>query len=104
VQKATDHATTHDIAWAAGIYEGEGSCFRHNNCECVAVTQKELWLLDRFLRLFGGRVSKASKGTSEWRVYGARARGFLLTIYTRISPHRKEQVRNALQGRFDYSG
>jgi ssDNA-binding Zn-finger/Zn-ribbon topoisomerase 1 len=102
------------IAWAAGIYEGEGTALRRkqgHGHEHVAVTQKEPWILDRLAELFGGRVYLA-KGRGpqsinggplkdygdyyRWYIGGARARGFLMTIYSFLSPRRREQARVAL--------
>src|SRR3989304_8991448 len=42
----TLHPTVFDIAWAAGIYEGEGSCTR-DTTERAHVGQKHHWLCDR---------------------------------------------------------
>ena len=98
--------TVLDIAWAAGIFEGEGNCNLDGTTTRATVTQKDRWLLDRLSDLFGGNVherraqyvlvnGKRTTVTS-WGLYGARARGFLMTIYLFLSPRRKEQVRRAL--------
>lgn len=42
-----------DIAWIAGLYEGEGSASRGT----ITITQKEREILDRVQELVGGRVS-----------------------------------------------
>jgi hypothetical protein len=74
------------------------------------VTQKDPWLLHRLQELFGGRVypqktrpKSISGGPIKdygdqwaWWIGGARARGFLMTIYTFLSPRRREQARVAL--------
>lgn len=94
------HPTMLDIAWAAGIVEGEGH-MRHamTNTQLVAVAQKETWILYKLKSLFGGGVYRHDSAglASYWRLTGARARGFIMTIYTFLSPHKKAQARNALQ-------
>lgn len=107
-QRAVLHPTMRDLAWAAGIYEGEGTCVRNGKGSSTAVvTQKDRWLLDRFQQLFGGRIylrtyRRTGYGSSEmasnfrWQINGKRARGFLLTMYTFLSPRRRTQIRRAL--------
>lgn len=98
------HPTIRDIAWAAGVYEGEGSVSHPGYTE-VTVTQKDRWILDRLKRFFGGRVYyKANHGAGKykhhavhrWYLYGASARGFLLTIFSFLSPWRRQQARKVL--------
>lgn len=111
--RATMHPTTHDIAWAAGIYEGEGSCaFRRsevggNRGPQVSVTQKDPWLCHRLRALFGGSVgahSKTATGKAEvatytyWHITNTRALGFLMTIYKFLSPRRQERIQEAIAG------
>jgi hypothetical protein len=91
-----------DIAWAAGIFEGEGTCPRRsksNRTTTASVTQKDLWLLHRMQSLFGGTVRQypQKEGTyGRWSCSGERARGFVMTIYTLMSPRRRAQIRAAL--------
>jgi hypothetical protein len=47
-----------DIAWAAGIYEGEGSCIKSGNSFGVSVAQKDPEILYRLRDLFGGSVKE----------------------------------------------
>jgi hypothetical protein len=79
--------TIKDIAWAAGIYEGEGTFGGHS----VRVVQKDNWLIYRLKYLFGGTVTEYN-GYHYWTISGPLCRGFLLTIFTFLSPRRKEQV------------
>jgi|SRR5882757_6076258 len=108
--EATKSPTPQDIAWAAGIWEGEGSCQISRGTCRATVCQKDTWLLYKFQELFGGSVRtrdalKVSKignreyprTISEWYTSGARARGFLMTIYKFLSPRRKDQVRVAFE-------
>jgi len=89
--------TVQDIYWAAGIYEGEGTCNNPKNSEKVAVSQKDTWLLYRLQELFGGAIYPDHKPCSVWNLSGARARGFLQTIYMLLSPRRQEQIRKCLR-------
>jgi len=96
-----------DIAWAAGIFEGEGTCPRRsktNRTTTASVTQKDLWLLHRLQELFGGTVRQYSQKEGlygRWFASGERARGFLMTVYAFLSPRRKAQVRAALYTDFE---
>jgi hypothetical protein len=92
----TEWPTTHDIAWAAGIYEGEGSCFPNSNTISLVVPQKDTWILERFRALFGGSIGlNRTTGVYRWTVSGARARGLAMTIYGLLSPRRQQQIRKA---------
>lgn len=90
--KATEHPSIKDIYWVAALWEGEGTVSQA--CQ-VNITQKKKWVLNRCKKLFGGHIYK-TKDCFRWIISGARARGFLLTIYTILSPHRKRQIRWAL--------
>lgn len=104
--KSCEKPTIKDIYWAAGIYEGEGNAsyntYKGNVYARACVGQKDPWLILRLQRMFGGSVKKNAslekRGITcfTWFVSGARARGFLLTIYPLLSPRRKEQVRKAI--------
>lgn len=94
------HPRTLDTTWAAGVFEGEGYAGRAGTkfkTERVSVTQKDRWLVEKLRALFGGSICDASDGMHHWIVGGARARGFLMTIYVFLSPWRKAQVRKVLQ-------
>lgn len=90
---ARSHPTALDIAWAAGIYEGEGSA----GYSGVSVGQRDTWILERLRDLFGGTVRyDRSVELWYWYVSGARGRGFLMTVYMFLSPWRREQARRAI--------
>jgi hypothetical protein len=111
--------TTRDIAWAAGVYEGEGTCsvYTHNHGKkrngeyttiSMRVAQKDPWLCHRLRDLFGGTVrSYQTKANSPkdpelvrtyhaWDTTGSRALGILQTFYILLSPRRQEQIRVVL--------
>jgi len=99
--KATEHPTVIDIAWAAGIYEGEGWCSHCCNRDMVGVSQKRRWILDKLRSLFGGNIYPKNKVGNKnklftWEQNACRARGFLMTVYSFLSPWRKEQARRCL--------
>ena len=102
--EATVRPTTHDITWAAGLFEGEGTVGRNHSgqhgCAFVKVAQKDRWVCDQLRALFGGSIGVNSSYPNVvmnvWQISGSRARGFMMTIYGRLSPRRKEQVRRAL--------
>jgi len=87
-----------DITWAAGVYEGEGSCFSSTPRNVtVTVSQKDEWLLERLRVYFGGRVHVTTKksrhrGIHEWKAHGQRAVDFLTEIYLYLSPRRQAQI------------
>ena len=92
-----------DIAWAAGIFEGEGHSRYNGRTSEASISQKDRWILDKLKSLFGGRVygPYKKKGRAKYRIYawvclGPRARGFLMTIYSFLSPRRKIQAFNTL--------
>ena len=89
----TEQATPNDFRWAAGFYEGEGNC---NPGGTVAVSQKDIWTLNRMRALFGGSIGGRKGRIFQWQLCGARGRGFLMSIYGLLSPRRQLQVRKAL--------
>jgi hypothetical protein len=117
----TEQPTTKDIAWAAGVYEGEGTCNFHvcgnrgtnrngSTYQVIqmSVAQKDSWLCHRLRDLFGGAVRVINSKTGSiknpdarcnyhrWDLSGTRALGFLQTIYIFLSPRRKAQIRLVL--------
>ena len=96
--KALRSPTVIDIAWAAGIYEGEGCVSSSKGSIKVGVTQKDPWLLVKLLMLFGGRIYKyKTRPIFEWHLSGSRSKGFLFTIFTFLSPRRRRQIEAALR-------
>ena len=52
--KPTKRATTEDIVWAAGFFEGDGTC--SGTAGNASATQKSRWPLDKLREVFGGTV------------------------------------------------
>ena len=69
---------THDIAWATGVFEGEGYIVLHPKYKSVrlGMTQSDLDILLRIQKIFGGTISpknyrakpKHYKPTWQWRL------------------------------------
>lgn len=103
-RRAVLSPTTPQIAWAAGIFEGEGSVGAWGGGSRrtlnVKVVQKDPWLLFKFQDLFGGAVKLVgSRGNIfYWYVSGSRARGVALTFYSYLSPRRRAQIQIGLSG------
>ncbi len=98
--EATISPTNMDLAWAAGIFEGEGymSRMRKTSQQC-GVGQKDRWVVDRFKAFFGGSICERQMNGEpfyQWHISGARARGFLMTMFTFLSPRRQGQVQACL--------
>ena len=86
-----------DLAWASAIVEGEGSIVLDRGYVRINAYQKLPWVLERMQSLFGGSVYREKRGYHNWQISGARARGFLMTIYGFLSPHKKAQARRAFE-------
>lgn len=95
---ATKVPTVLDIAWAAGIYEGEGSCIATGHQKRsfnVQVSQKDPELLYRLRDLFGGGVKPYMNGgfsIHHWTCCGDRGRAFIGAIYPYLTSRRKAQI------------
>lgn len=88
-----------EVAWAAGIYEGEGTVSRGS---AVSVTQKDPWLLYQLQILYGGNVSQYDKrsGAYRWILYGKSARYFLNSVWHWLSPRRRDQAQFVLDKKY----
>ncbi len=94
---ATKVPTELDIAWAAGIYEGEGHCRLCGKTKrglSATVVQKDPEILYRLRDWFGGRVTDncTGSGAHVWECNGDRARVLLALVYTFMSARRKTQI------------
>ena len=102
--------TPMDVAWAAGFLEGEGCFFAGTKGKSTAPTrvmgvqaaQVQKWPLEILSRLFGGNVKdRIGKGKQRdyhhWGLYGPRAAGLTMTLYTFLSPKRQAEIAKALR-------
>ncbi len=93
----TETVTNREILWAAGFFEGDGCAYRHRDGATASIGQKTRWPLEFMQRYFGGGVTPhGTPGNLQWRLTGARARGFLQTIYELVSPRRRKQIAHAM--------
>jgi len=101
--------TSLDVAWSAGLYEGEGSCVAsgtRGTSFSVAVTQKDPELLYWLRDWFGGGVNLYNVGKKKrfkiyhWVVCGDKARVFLGCIYPFLTSRRKAQIESTSASTF----
>ena len=101
---ASQHPTIHDLYWAAGFLEGEGTFVRP---ERVAARQKNPESLHRLSRFFGGKVTFVRQGEKplanfpnaaiwNWQISGSQARGVMMTLFSLMPAWRKSQIKRAL--------
>ena len=96
--KPSQHPTMQDIAFAAGFYEGEGTCVgnsKRGGCY-VQITQRDEEILKKMQSLFGGNLYQYHHGNGSYyrlALGGPRARGFAMTIFSFLSKRRKEQLK-----------
>jgi len=87
-----------EYAWAAGFLEGEGSfCGSVSNGGItVSAVQVQAEPLVRLQRLFGGYlkqyVNNHGRAYYRWTVNGAHAVGVTFTLFTWLSPRRRQQA------------
>lgn len=94
-----------DIAWAAGLYEGEGSVSiaRVGSCPGVSISMTDIEPLQSMQRIFGGKITgpyNYSKGKPVWRwsIYRwENVNSFYEAIRARLSPRRIGQFDKALE-------
>lgn len=93
--------TTHDLYWAAGFLEGEGSFYFSRNMLRVSAAQVSREPLERLQRIFGGpifgwRNKKYGKPSGQWCASPRLSAGVMMTLFVLMSPERKAQIQNAL--------
>lgn len=103
-----------DIAWAAGLLEGEGSFITRTKSPvlCVTCNMTDLDILERLQSIFGGLIHKNSR-TSErykdhwkdawtWSASGATAKDIMEAVLPYMGKRRSEKITELLQARKDY--
>lgn len=102
---STKSPTALIVAWAAGVYEGEGSCSAYKQTVNavrlgVTVSQKDPEIVWRLREYFGGSVSTVRGPIGQtiyrWDITSVRAHGFLMTIWGFMSSRRRGQIAKAL--------
>lgn len=96
----TKTPTDIDVAWSAGVYEGEGTIHeqRHSSAT-IQVVQKDPEILYRLRDWFGGKVRPLhaktvpeDKQCQVWYTCGDKARIMAARIYPFLSARRKSQI------------
>lgn len=105
INPASVSPTPRMLEWAAGFLEGEGSFhfskYKHLSVSAAQV-QKEP--LERLQAMFGGSIyGKQPKNPNhsyfwKWSTIGSRAAGICMTLYSLMSPKRKGQIKETLEG------
>jgi len=103
----------HELYWAAGFLEGEG-CFQAATVKrkkykdyyglSIQARQVQREPLKRLQKLLGGAIYKYkhSNGGNHndyhlWQSYGAHSAGLMMTLWTLMSPKRRQQIEIALE-------
>jgi hypothetical protein len=94
-----------DIAWVAGIIEGEGyfDLASKTSYPRITVAMCDLDVVIRFAEITGARTVRTKKNSAgvkqqyHARVQGAQAIGWLMTIYALMGERRKAQIRHLLE-------
>lgn len=96
-------ATVSEIQWSAGFLEGEGSFMRTGHgALTVAASQVQKEPLLKLYKWFGGHLyfikrkrNKKNRNHSDywtWTVHGSVAASLMMTLYTLLSPRRKQTI------------
>lgn len=77
------------IAWAAGLFEGEGYTRMANP---INIIQKDTWILYKLKELFGGVINSTGNECYVWQIYGPEGRSLLKLFMPYLSPRRLKQI------------
>lgn len=95
-----------NLGWAAGFLEGEGSFSggaKMRHAPSVSAAQVEKEPIDRLISIFGGKCKqRITRGFSTkpiwiWSLDAYRSVQVMMTLYTLMSPRRKEQIEIVLR-------
>lgn len=98
--------TTLEIAWVAGLYEGEGHCgpkIGGKGALRSCIVQKDPWVLEKVQQFYGGGIYKRNQRLNgKWfnchvlQLSGGPTRALLADILPHLSPRRTSQAQTAL--------
>lgn len=82
-----------DVAWLAGLFEGEGNIYCKNNCIQVTIAMTDLDVIDKVDLLVTGRRYERSSGEKRqtlyiWRLYGEPAYNFINIVLPYLGERR----------------
>lgn len=92
-----------DIRWLAGLLEGEG-CFLYHSSPAIVLNMKDKDVVERAAVILGNRSvrMKTPPAKPQWNqtytcaVYGARAAGWMMTLYGLMGVRRKDKIKEVL--------
>lgn len=94
---------TLDIAWLAGLLEGEGAFVSVNGQPRITLSSTDRDIVERVATMFGGMRVKprmtsrlGKKQQFETSAYSRQAASWMMTIFVFMSEHRKNQIRTIL--------
>lgn len=92
---------TKELYWAAGFLEGEG-CFwsqRPSASAMITASQVQRNPLEHLQKVVGGTLRGPKKSNNKsaqpffiWNIYGVRAAGLMMTLYSLMSPNRQGKI------------
>lgn len=98
-----------DIAWLAGLIEGEG-CFKmqktggYAGSICIALQMTDLDIVERATALIGGTLwgphgpyGVSKQQTFQTAIFGSRAASWMMTLYPFLGHRRRDKVRELLR-------
>lgn len=95
--------TLTEIAWLAGLIEGEGSfIYKESDSPLISIQMTDEDVIRRVSVLFGTNVRgpyvRTDGHQTTWTcvVYGAKAVGWMLTLFTFMGERRKAKIRDVL--------
>jgi len=100
--------TTMDIAWAAGLIEGEGCFPCQNGRYSIQVSMTDPDVMGKLATLFGTKTygpyqcysptDSKKAGRAAWRIYfhGPRAIGWMMTIYSFMGERRRAAIEKSI--------
>jgi hypothetical protein len=101
MERSSSAATMIDIAWLAGLVEGEGNISVNGRSFTIRIKMTDHDVILRASNLLGGKVypSPVPKNRRpQWltQVKGATAAGWAMTLYPWLGVRRRQQVRDAV--------
>lgn len=98
-----------EVAWAAGLYEGEGSCHKPSTPGAslrINIDQQDTEILHRLTEYFGGNIAERTRKQttlpdgryfdsarcSVWYISGRRAEFFIAKVWPYMSQRRRAQI------------
>lgn len=97
-----------DLHWIAGFLEGEGSFTPHHGAIRISAAQVQREPLDRLQAIMGGKIyfkdnsERRRRGVVmssdifRYQLSGSEAAGWMMTLWSLMSPRRREQIEAAL--------